>query len=43
MEWSMGPSIDRSGAVVAFSSRHPVDTDDRREDLDLFVRQLNTN
>jgi Tol biopolymer transport system component len=43
MEWSMGPSIDRSGSVVAFSSKHPVDADDRREDLDLFVRQLNTN
>ena len=39
-EWSAGPAVDRSGTVVAFSSRHPVDADDRREDLDLFVRQV---
>jgi Tol biopolymer transport system component len=39
-EWSAGPSIDGSGTIVAFSSRHPVDAADRREDLDLFVRQL---
>jgi Tol biopolymer transport system component len=43
MESSMGPSIDRTGSVVAFSSKHPVDAEDRREDLDLFVRQLKTN
>lgn len=40
-EWSAGPAIDASGAVVAFSSRHPIDADDLRDDLDLFVRHLN--
>jgi Tol biopolymer transport system component len=39
MEWSAGPAIDGSGDVVAFSSRHPVDEFDRRQDLDLFVRR----
>jgi len=38
MDWSTGPSIDGSGRVIAFSSRHPVDADDRQQDLDLFVR-----
>jgi len=40
MELSMGPSIDATGTVVAFSSRHPVDAADRGEDLDLYVRHL---
>jgi Tol biopolymer transport system component len=40
MEWSMGPSIDDEGKVVAFSSRHRIDGNDRRDDLDLFVRVL---
>ena len=43
MEVSNGPSVDRNGTVVAFSSKHPVDAGDDREDMDLFVRQLNTN
>ena len=38
MEWSTGPAIDRSGSVIAFSSRHPMDASDQRDDLDLFVR-----
>jgi Tol biopolymer transport system component len=38
MEASRGPSIDGSGAVVAFASRHPIDALDRRDDYDLFVR-----
>ena len=40
MEWSGGPAIDRSGEVVAFSSRHATAADDRLDDLDLFVRRL---
>jgi len=38
MEVSSGPAVDGAGSVVAFSSRHPVDSDDRRDDFDLFVR-----
>jgi len=38
MEWSVGPAIDASGSVIAFSSRHPMDASDQRDDLDLFVR-----
>jgi TolB protein len=38
MEPSAGPALDGSGSVVAFSSRHPVDAADRREDYDLFIR-----
>jgi Tol biopolymer transport system component len=37
MEPSAGPSISGSGAVVAFSSRHPVDANDTQNDFDLFV------
>lgn len=40
MEPSAGPAIDATGTVVAFSSRHPVDADDRRDDFDLFVRAM---
>jgi len=40
MDWSTGPSIDHSGRVIAFSSRHPVDAEDREQDLDLFVRTV---
>jgi hypothetical protein len=40
MEWSVGPAIDQSGSVIAFSSRHPMDASDQRDDLDLFVRGL---
>jgi Tol biopolymer transport system component len=37
MEPSIGPATDRSGAVVAFVSRHPLDQSDDRHDYDLFV------
>ena len=37
MEPSLGPAIDGSGAVIAFSSQHPTDSGDDREDYDLFV------
>jgi Tol biopolymer transport system component len=38
MEESGGPSIDASGAVVAFTSRHPISARDVLNDFDLFVR-----
>jgi Tol biopolymer transport system component len=37
-EPSLGPSIDGTGAVIAFSSRHPRDSRDEANDYDLFVR-----
>jgi Tol biopolymer transport system component len=37
MESSIGPSVDGSGTVIAFSSRHPLDRADDRHDYDLFV------
>jgi Tol biopolymer transport system component len=37
-EPSIGPSLDASGAVIAFSSRHPRDSRDDGDDYDLFVR-----
>jgi Tol biopolymer transport system component len=37
MEPSISPAIDDSGGVVAFSSRHPMDSHDEGNDLDLFV------
>jgi Tol biopolymer transport system component len=37
MEPSMGPAADRTGGIVAFSSRHPLDQADDRHDYDLFV------
>ena len=37
MEPSAGPSIDARGSVVAFSSRHPTDVSDKRNDFDLYV------
>ena len=37
MESSAGPSIDARGSVVAFSSRHPTDVSDKRNDFDLYV------
>jgi Tol biopolymer transport system component len=37
MESSAGPSIDARGSVVAFSSRHPTDASDKRNDFDLYV------
>ena len=38
MEESGAPAIDASGAVVAFSSRHPISARDVSNDFDLFVR-----
>jgi len=37
MEPSIGPAIDRAGAVVVFASRHPLDRSDDRHDYDLFL------
>jgi Tol biopolymer transport system component len=37
MEASGGPAIDAAGGVVAFSSRHPMNAADTRNDFDLFV------
>jgi Tol biopolymer transport system component len=37
LEPSGGPSIDDRGSVVAFSSRHPTDASDKRNDFDLYV------
>jgi Tol biopolymer transport system component len=37
MEPSGGPSIDGRGTVVAFSSRHPTDASDKKNDFDLYV------
>jgi Tol biopolymer transport system component len=39
-EPSVGPTLDRHGAIVAFASRHPMDASDRENDFDLFVRDL---
>jgi Tol biopolymer transport system component len=36
-EPSVGPSVDGSGTVIAFSTRHPIDAADDRDDYDLFV------
>ena len=38
MEESGAPAIDASGAVVAFTSRHPISAGDVLNDFDLFVR-----
>jgi Tol biopolymer transport system component len=43
MEPSGGPSIDARGSVVAFSSRHPTDVSDKRNDFDLYVARLQTH
>jgi Tol biopolymer transport system component len=37
MEPSVGPSIDATGSVVAFSSRHPTGASDKHNDFDLYV------
>jgi Tol biopolymer transport system component len=39
-EASAGPSLDAAGRVIAFSSRHPIDSSDTRHDFDLFVEEL---
>jgi Tol biopolymer transport system component len=38
MEASTGPALDARAEVTAFSSRHPTDDGDVRNDFDLFVR-----
>ena len=43
MEPSSGPSIDATGSVVAFSSRHPTDASDKRNDFDLYVATVDVN
>jgi Tol biopolymer transport system component len=40
MEASAAPATNATGSVFAFSSRHPVDSDDMDNDFDLFVRAL---
>jgi Tol biopolymer transport system component len=35
---SVGAALDGTGRVVTFSSRHPTDTTDDRNDFDLFMR-----
>ena len=40
MEPSGGPSIDGTGSIVAFSSRHPTDASDKKNDFDLYVATL---
>lgn len=37
MEPSGGPSIDGTGSIIAFSSRHPTDASDKKNDFDLYV------
>ncbi len=37
MEPSIGPSLDAAGDVIAFSSRHPINPHDTKNDFDLFV------
>jgi Tol biopolymer transport system component len=37
-EESQAPQLDASGDVVVFTSRHPIDEKDVRNDFDLFVR-----
>jgi Tol biopolymer transport system component len=40
MEPSSGPAVDANGATVAFSSRHPTDVSDKKNDFDLFVANM---
>lgn len=42
MEPSAGPSIDAHGSVIAFSSRHPTDASDKRNDFDLYVASMSS-
>ena len=37
MEPSVAPALDATARVVAFSSRHPTNAADRRNDFDLFI------
>lgn len=38
LEESGGPAVDAAGAVLAFTSRHPISARDVSHDFDLFVR-----
>lgn len=38
MESSRGPSLDQTGRVIAFSSRHPRNIQDEQYDEDLYIR-----
>jgi Tol biopolymer transport system component len=40
MSPSVGPALDHSGQIVAFSARQPVDAEDKHDDFDLFIRAL---
>jgi Tol biopolymer transport system component len=40
MEASSGAAVDAAGDVVAFTSRHPIDAADNRNDFDLFVHAV---
>ena len=40
MEPSTGPSIDATGSIVAFSSRHPTGVSDKGNDFDLYVASV---
>jgi Tol biopolymer transport system component len=40
LEASTGPALDASGAILAFSSRHPNDAADTKNDFDLFITDL---
>jgi Tol biopolymer transport system component len=40
MEPSGGASIDGRGSVIAFSSRHPTDASDKKNDFDLYVAPI---
>jgi hypothetical protein len=40
MATSSGAAVDAAGDVVAFSSRHPTDAKDAKNDFDLFVRSV---
>lgn len=37
-EESAAPQFDAGGDIIAFTSRHPIDSHDDRNDFDLFVR-----
>jgi len=37
-EESAAPQFDAGGGIIAFTSRHPIDAQDDRNDFDLFVR-----
>jgi Tol biopolymer transport system component len=43
MEESGAPAIDATGAVVAFTSRHPISAHDTSNDFDLFVRSASSD